>query len=153
MTIGIIVEFELVDITDHDAKGLAKILFKIFPQCFAVQKARELVSPAPLIEFFIARPEMHAGLSKRQDQITPEKNDDQTDQIKEDDVILVLPGHFMPRHVDDGERRRQIDGDDGNQDLDIIINRQQIDQNEHEQVFKEETAPILSRKKSETRQR
>lgn len=45
MAIGIIVEFELVDITDHDAKGLAKILFKIFPQCFAVQKARELVIP------------------------------------------------------------------------------------------------------------
>lgn len=50
MTIGIIVEFELVDITAHDAKGLAKILFKIFPQCFAVQKARELVGPATLIE-------------------------------------------------------------------------------------------------------
>lgn len=30
----------------------------------------------------------------------------------------------MPRHVDDSERRDQIDGDDGNQDLDIIINRQ-----------------------------
>ena len=65
MTIGIIVEFELVDITDHDAKGLAKILFKIFPQCFTVQKARELVGPATLIELFIAGPESHADLSKR----------------------------------------------------------------------------------------
>ena len=65
MTIGIIVEFELVDITDHDAKGLAKILFKIFPHCLAVQKARELVGPATLIELFIAGPESHADLSKR----------------------------------------------------------------------------------------
>lgn len=81
MAIRIIVELELVNIANHDTKVLGQIRFKVLPQGFAIQKTRKFISPAPLIEFIIARPEMHAGLSKRQDQITPEKNDDQTDQL------------------------------------------------------------------------
>ena len=82
MTIRIIVELELVNIANRDTKVLGQIRFKVLPQGFAIQKTCEFIRPASLIEFFIARSEMHAGLSKSQDQITPEKDDDQTDQVK-----------------------------------------------------------------------
>ena len=94
---------------------------------------------------------MHAYLGKRQGQIAPRKDDDQTDQIKEDDIVLVLPGNLMTHHGDDGKGRDQIDGDDGKQNLEVIVNGQQIDQDEHEQVFKEEAAPVLGAEKSQAR--
>lgn len=90
---------------------------------------------------------MHAYLGKSQGQMAPRKDDDQTNQIKEDDIVLVLPGNLMTCHGDDGKGRDQIDGDDGKQNLEVIVNGQQIDQDEHEQVFKEETAPVLVLKK------
>ena len=71
---------------------------------------------------------MHAYLGKSQGKMAPRKDDDQTNQIKEDDIVLVLPGNLMTCHGDDGKGRDQIDGDDGKQNLEVIVNGQQIDQ-------------------------